>query len=183
MLILLNEGLVSCCQAKPPPAPADPGRFFSFDSPSFDLPKQPAVPWPCRPHWRWNVHTATIVIPNRQIIYRVWLEMGGLVHPQLGLLCGPALPGAFCYRKTWLLRKSMIFNMLLKWLFMKIYLIRYSLEEPLSKPASWPLYNFCGCPKSLKWSFQSRPMTDVFGNSRLETLKQPTFLTSLNYNG
>ena len=29
------------------------------------------------------------------------LEMEGLVHPQSGLLCGAALPGAFFSRKTW----------------------------------------------------------------------------------
>ena len=37
------------------------------------------------------------------------MEMGVLVHPQLGLRFGAALPGAFFRRKTALLRKNMIF--------------------------------------------------------------------------
>ena len=36
------------------------------------------------------------------------MEMGVLVHPQLGLRFGAALPGAL--RKKALLRKNMIFN-------------------------------------------------------------------------
>ena len=38
------------------------------------------------------------------------MEMGVLVHPQLGLRFGAALPGAFFHRKTSLLRKNMIFD-------------------------------------------------------------------------
>ena len=38
------------------------------------------------------------------------MKMGVLVHPQLGLRFGAALPGAFFLRKTALLRKNMIFN-------------------------------------------------------------------------
>ena len=38
------------------------------------------------------------------------MEMGVLVHPQLGLRFGAALPGAFLRRKTALLRKNMIFD-------------------------------------------------------------------------
>ena len=39
------------------------------------------------------------------------MKMVVLVHPQLGLLCGAALPGAFfVLRKTVLLRKNMNFN-------------------------------------------------------------------------
>ena len=38
------------------------------------------------------------------------LEMEGLVHPQSGLLCGAALPGAFFSRKTWPSWKNMIFD-------------------------------------------------------------------------
>ena len=37
------------------------------------------------------------------------LDMGGLVHPQFGLLCGAALPGAF-FRKTRRLCKNTIFD-------------------------------------------------------------------------
>ena len=36
------------------------------------------------------------------------MEMGVLVHPQLGLRFGAALPGASFIRKTALLRKNMI---------------------------------------------------------------------------
>ena len=34
-----------------------------------------------------------------------WLEMGGLVHLQLGLLCGAALPGAFFKKIMTFLKK------------------------------------------------------------------------------
>ena len=37
------------------------------------------------------------------------MEMGVLVHPQLGLRFGAALPRAFFFRKTALLRKNLIF--------------------------------------------------------------------------
>ena len=40
----------------------------------------------------------------------VLLETGVLVHPQLGLRFGAALPGLFFSRKTTLLRKNMIFD-------------------------------------------------------------------------
>ena len=36
--------------------------------------------------------------------------MGALVHPQLGLRFGAALPGAFLLRKTQLLRKNIVFK-------------------------------------------------------------------------
>ena len=38
------------------------------------------------------------------------MEMRVLVHPQLGLRFGAALPGAFFLRKIELLRKNMIFH-------------------------------------------------------------------------
>ena len=38
------------------------------------------------------------------------MEMEVLVHPQLGLRFGAALPGAFFRRKIALLRKDMIFH-------------------------------------------------------------------------
>ena len=38
------------------------------------------------------------------------MEMGVLVHPQLGLRFDAALLGAFFLRKTALLKKNMIFN-------------------------------------------------------------------------
>ena len=52
--------------------------------------------------------------PNRhlQIGYLdIWIMVNNLLlHPQSGLLCGAALPGAFFLRKTLLLRKTMIFD-------------------------------------------------------------------------
>ena len=33
------------------------------------------------------------------------MKIGVLVHPQLGLLCGAALPGAFFLRETFFLEK------------------------------------------------------------------------------
>ena len=38
------------------------------------------------------------------------MEIGVLVHPQLGLRFGAALPGAFFSRKITLLKKNMIFD-------------------------------------------------------------------------
>ena len=38
------------------------------------------------------------------------MKMGVLVHPQLGLLCGAALPFFLFRRKTSLFRKNMIFD-------------------------------------------------------------------------
>ena len=40
----------------------------------------------------------------------IFMEMGVLVHPQLGLRFGAALPGFFFRRKTALFRKNMIFE-------------------------------------------------------------------------
>ena len=40
----------------------------------------------------------------------IFMKIVVLVHPQLGLRFGAALPGAFFYRKTTLFRKNMIFN-------------------------------------------------------------------------
>ena len=39
----------------------------------------------------------------------ILIEMGVLVHPQHGLRCGEALPGAFFLRKTTLSQKKYVF--------------------------------------------------------------------------
>jgi len=50
--------------------------------------------------------------------------------------------------------------------FVNMNLILYPIEEPLKKTASWTLHHFGGYPKCLKWSSQSRPMTDLVRTSR-----------------
>ena len=57
--------------------------------------------------------------------------------------------------------------------------ICHQIEEPPIKPASWTLQNFGGWPKSLKWSSQSRPMTDLVRKSRPKTSRQPSLFLSL----
>ena len=54
----------------------------------------------------------------------ILMKMGVWVHPQLGLLCGAALPGAFFLRKTALLTKKMILHDSLS-IFIKIDIICY----------------------------------------------------------
>ena len=56
----------------------------------------------------------------------------------------------------------------------------HSFEEPLSKPASQPLQNFGGYPECLKWSSQSRPMTDLVRKSRPKTPDQLSLFLSLH---
>ena len=63
------------------------------------------------------------------------MEMVVLVHPQLGLRFGAALPGLFFLRKTTLLRKNNIFYDF-QMIFHQKWTFCYELEEPLSKPAS-----------------------------------------------
>ena len=65
-------------------------------------------------------------------------------------------------------------NIICLWLFIVVFYIKvdkvcYQFEEPFIKPASCPLYNFGGYPKSLKWSSQSRPMTDLVRKIRPKT--------------
>ena len=60
-----------------------------------------------------------------------------------------------------------------------IDLICYQLEESAKTTASWTLYNFGGYTKSLKWSSQSRPMTDLARKSRLKMSRQPSLFLSL----
>ena len=47
------------------------------------------------------------------------MEMGVLVHPQLGLLCGAALPGAFFSQKNTPLKKKTLFLMIFQMIFHK----------------------------------------------------------------
>ena len=49
------------------------------------------------------------------------------------------------------------------------------------KPASWTLYVFGGCPKSLKWSSQTRPMTDLVRKDHPQNPDQPSLFLSLHY--
>ena len=71
------------------------------------------------------------------------------------------------------------FVMIFKLVFFKMILVCYQLEEPSIKPASWNLYNFGGCPKWLKWSSQSRPMTEFVWKNHPQTPDQPSLFLSL----
>ena len=58
------------------------------------------------------------------------------------------------------------------------------LREALTiKPASWTLSNFGGCPKCLKWSSRSRPMTDFVRKNRPQMSDQPSLFLSLLLGG
>ena len=58
-------------------------------------------------------------------------------------------------------------------------LVWHQLLELSIKIASWTLSNFGGCPKSLKWSSQGRPMTDFVRTDRPQTPDQPSLFLSL----
>ena len=93
------------------------------------------------------------------------------MHPQLGLLCGAALPAPFFFRKIELLLKNILF-----------YDFQLTFHQHLHnslltrgttiKTGIWPLYNFGRYPKFLKWSSQRRPMNDLVRKSRPKTSRQ-----------
>ena len=89
------------------------------------------------------------------------MEMGVLVHPQLGLLCGAALPGCFFLKKQHLKRQVLSWflnDVSLKWSWL---VINSSNHYQNRHPDP-----FGGYPKSLKWSSQSRPMIELVRKSR-----------------
>ena len=93
-----------------------------------------------------------------------YLKIEVWVHPHSEILCGAAVPFLFF---KWISPDE---KHDLLWfandLLITIVLVCYQLEEPSIKPASWTLQNFGGYPECLKWSSQSRPVTDLVRTSR-----------------
>ena len=106
------------------------------------------------------------------------IEHWVLVRPQSGLLCGAALMGHVFSEKTSLLRTKQ--KTIFQWPFITNEISCYQLEKALMKPASRTLWNFCGYPRALKWSSQSRPTTDFVRISHPQIPDQPS-LFRLNF--
>ena len=106
----------------------------------------------------------------------IWLKARVLVHPHSDLMCD----GVFSQKTQPVRNKNHEFLLCSNIPLVQIQLNCYWLQEPLQTAASWPFYDFGGYPKSLKWSSQSRPMTDLVRQARPKRSRQSSLFLSLH---